>query len=57
MGKSVIREILNEISRPDDPPLTPPKRGIEKSPLGRGYVGVGKVALIGVFVLIQHNFE
>jgi hypothetical protein len=28
VGKSVIREILNEISRPDDPPLTPPKRGI-----------------------------
>ncbi len=28
MGKSVIREIFTEISRPRDPPLTPPKRGI-----------------------------
>ncbi len=28
VGKSVIREILNKISRPDNPPLTPPKRGI-----------------------------
>ena len=28
VGKSVIREILNEFSRQDDPPLTPPKRGI-----------------------------
>ena len=28
MGKSVIRELLIEISRPRDPPLTPPKRGI-----------------------------
>ena len=28
VGKSVIREIFTEISRPRDPPLTPPKRGI-----------------------------
>ena len=28
MGKSVIHELLIEISRPRDPPLTPPKRGI-----------------------------
>ena len=28
VGKSVIREIFTEISRPSDPPLTPPKRGI-----------------------------
>ena len=28
MGKSVIRELLIEILRPRDPPLTPPKRGI-----------------------------
>ena len=28
VGKSVIREIFTEISRPRNPPLTPPKRGI-----------------------------
>jgi len=28
VGKAVIREIFTEISRPRDPPLTPPKRGI-----------------------------
>src|SRR3990172_9708379 len=28
VGKSVISEIFTEISRPRDPPLTPPKRGI-----------------------------
>ena len=28
VGKLVIRELLIEISRPSDPPLTPPKRGI-----------------------------
>ena len=28
VGKAVISEILNKISRPDNPPLTPPKRGI-----------------------------
>jgi len=28
VGKPVIREIFTEISRPSDPPLTPPKRGI-----------------------------
>jgi len=28
VGKSVIREIVTEISRPRNPPLTPPKRGI-----------------------------
>jgi len=45
---------------------SPPKRGIVESPLGRGCnrevpswegLGVGKVALIGVYVLIPHNFE
>jgi len=24
---------------PQDPPLSPPKRGIKKSPLGRGFMG------------------
>ena len=38
VGKSVIREILNEISRPRDPPLTPPKRGIVESFAGSGFV-------------------
>src|SRR3989339_2040252 len=28
VGKSVIREIFTEISRPRNPPLTPPQRGI-----------------------------
>jgi len=28
VGKSVIREMFTEISRPRNPPLTPPKRGI-----------------------------
>ena len=32
MGKSVIRELFIEISRPRNPPLTPPKRGIVESP-------------------------
>ena len=27
-----IREVFDEISRPRDPPLTPPKRGIVESP-------------------------
>ena len=36
MGKSVIREIFTEISRPRNPPLTPPKRGIMESPPKRG---------------------
>ena len=38
VGKLVIREILNEISRPGDPPLTPPKRGIVESPPKRGII-------------------
>jgi len=38
VGKSVIREIFTEISRPRDPPLTPPKRGIIESPPKRGIV-------------------
>ena len=28
VGKAIIREIFTEISRPRNPPLTPPKRGI-----------------------------
>ena len=28
VGKAVIREMFTEISRPRNPPLTPPKRGI-----------------------------
>ena len=32
VGKSIIREIFTEISRPRNPPLTPPKRGIVESP-------------------------
>ena len=38
MGKSVIREIFTEISRPRNPPLTPPKRGIMESPPKRGII-------------------
>jgi len=38
VGKAVIREIFTEISRPRDPPLTPPKRGIVESFAGSGFV-------------------
>ncbi len=38
VGKSVIREIFTEISRPRNPPLTPPKRGIVESPPKRGII-------------------
>ena len=38
VGKSVIREIFTEISRPRNPPLTPPKRGISESLPKRGII-------------------
>ncbi len=47
VGKSVIRELFTEISRPRNPPLTPPKRGIVESPPMRGIIcAIIKLALV-----------
>jgi len=49
VGKSVIREIFTEISRPRNPPPTPPKRGIVESPPKRGII----CAIIKYLVLVK----
>ena len=56
VGKSVIRELFTEISRPRNPPLTPPKRGIVESPPMRGIIcAIIKLVLVKLVLVKTGN--